>query len=151
MHIYYPANSAGQAIETLYSSPAAGEGLRGDLMNNTVAMEGNDESNDEIKRCESLSHIWFRPILTGFQRFRYMHGRGCSKRHTVGCTDDLSASGEQIGGAGATGDNGQAGGSGGSNATNGGNAAAGGGGGVGGGGRTRRSGLLTVMERPPGE
>lgn len=74
-----------------------------------------------------------------------MHGRGCSKRHTVGYTDELSASGEQIGGVGLAGDNGQAGGGGGAD---GGNTAAGGGGG---GGRTRRSGLLTVMERPPGE
>lgn len=61
-----------------------------------------------------------------------MHGRGCSKRHTVGCTDDLSSSSaspndsttEQLlshSPAPSTS------------------------------GRTRRTGLLTVMERPPGE
>lgn len=80
-------------------------------------MESSEDSNDEIQR--------------------YMHGRGCSKRHTVGCTDDLSknpnspcmdppvahspipsTSGLQSGSSG--------------------------------GGRTRRTGLLTVMERPPG-
>lgn len=58
-----------------------------------------------------------------------MHGRGCSKRHTVGCTDDLSATtvADSLepslahSPAPSTG------------------------------GRTRRTGLLTVMERPPGK
>lgn len=67
LHIYYPANGSsstggggGQPIEGMYSqSPAVvrgAEGLRitgemsGDV--NTMTMEGNDESNDEIKRCE---------------------------------------------------------------------------------------------------
>lgn len=86
---------------------------------------------------------------------RYMHGRGCSKRHTVGCTDDLSASGGQISGVSnagtGNGEGGQAGatGAGAGGASSSGSSNAGGGGG--GGGRTRRSGLLTVMERPPGE
>lgn len=80
-------------------------------------MEGSEDSNDEIQR--------------------YMHGRGCSKRHTVGCTDDLSKSpGSQcmeaplahspIPSSSAMSQSG-------------------------GGGRTRRTGLLTVMERPPGK
>lgn len=72
-----------------------------------------------------------------------MHGRGCSKRHTVGCTDDLSASGEQIVndcGQGVTGPGGVGNAAGGSGPSGGAT-----------GGRTRRSGLLTVMERPPGE
>lgn len=59
-----------------------------------------------------------------------MHGRGCSKRHTVGCTDDLSTSPvissensvEPLAHSPAPSS----------------------------GGRTRRTGLLTVMERPPG-
>lgn len=62
-------------------------------------------------------------------QFRYMHGRGCSKRHTVGCTDDLSPNGPvdslevplPHSPAPSTSS-----------------------------GRTRRTGLLTVMERPPG-
>lgn len=70
-----------------------------------------------------------------------MHGRGCSKRHTVGCTDDLSASGGQLNGNGGNADAGTSQGS----STNGPASAS-----SGGGGRTRRSGLLTVMERPPG-
>lgn len=56
-----------------------------------------------------------------------MVGRGCSKRHTVGCTDDLSPTTvdeESTVGHPTTP---SAGGT-----------------------RTRRTGLLTVMERPPG-
>lgn len=74
-----------------------------------------------------------------------MHGRGCSKRHTVGCTDDLAANGEQIVNAGECGPGGPGVG------LVMGSAASGGPSGVVGGGRTRRSGLLTVMERPPGK
>lgn len=70
---------------------------------------------------------------------RYMHGRGSNKRHTVGCTEDFDLSGEppiahspipstSSAGANQSGINGS------------GNT----------GGRTRRTGLLTVMERPPG-
>lgn len=73
-----------------------------------------------------------------------MHGRGCSKRHTVGCTDDLSASGGQI----SSGTNGEVGAGG--QAIPGGSGVAASGASSGG-GRTRRSGLLTVTERPPGE
>lgn len=86
------------------------------LKSTDANMESSEDSNDEIQR--------------------YMHGRGCSKRHTVGCTDDLSnpsgqpISEQQVGHSpipspgisqGATSS-----------------------------GRTRRTGLLTVMERPPG-
>lgn len=79
-----------------------------------------DSSNDEIQR--------------------YMHGRGSNKRHTVGCTDDYDLSSEPpvahspIPSTSSAGAN-QSGIAGSSNAT---------------GGRTRRTGLLTVMERPPG-
>lgn len=72
LHIYYPANGSGstgggQPIEGMYNqSPAVvrgAEGLRitgemsGDV--NTMTMEGNDESNDEIKRCELWSPCLF--------------------------------------------------------------------------------------------
>uniref|UniRef100_A0A182KD38 KA1 domain-containing protein n=1 Tax=Anopheles christyi TaxID=43041 RepID=A0A182KD38_9DIPT len=65
-----------------------------------------------------------------------MHGRGCTKRHTVGCTDDLSGGNASpmeppqahSPAPTASGTSGT---------------------GAGGGGRTRRTGLLTVMERPP--
>lgn len=65
---------------------------------------------------------------------RYMHGRGCSKRHTVGCTDDLS----QTRASGAEGGLDQQ-----SSTHSPGPQSSG--------GRTRRTGLLTVMERPPGK
>lgn len=75
-------------------------------------MESSEDSNDEIQR--------------------YMHGRGCSKRHTVGCTDDLSKnpSGQNMEPPPLAHSPSPAGGT-----TS---------------GRTRRTGLLTVMERPPG-
>ncbi|XP_035793643.1 uncharacterized protein LOC118467355 isoform X2 [Anopheles albimanus] len=99
------------------------------LMLQTPSSEGTDDSNDEIQR--------------------YMHGRGCTKRHTVGCTDDLST------GCASPMDPTQGShspaplaGPGGTSGSSAGGAGAGGGGG-GGGGRTRRTGLLTVMERPP--
>lgn len=86
LHIYYPASGSGGSgacdpIEGLYSSsnntnnnnisPTSRECLRitqGEMSGvsgvsrgvsdlNTVAMEGNDESNDEIKRCESECYL----------------------------------------------------------------------------------------------
>ncbi|XP_059615059.1 uncharacterized protein LOC132260760 [Phlebotomus argentipes] len=118
LHIYYPTTSnSGQTMENLYNPPpavecfAVGGPERVDSRLESSPIEVGDESNDEIQR--------------------YMHGRGCSKRHTVGCTDDLPATPSSvsspmepplthspvIGGSS--------------------------------GGRTRRSGLLTVTERPP--
>lgn len=83
------------------------------------AMEsGEDSSNDEIQR--------------------YMKLRGCSKRHTVGCTDDLSVSPSgqciepPLAHSPIPSSSGMSQGSSSS-------------------GRTRRTGLLTVMERPPGK
>lgn len=86
--------------------------LKGDMN-----MESSEDSNDEIQR--------------------YMHGRGCSKRHTVGCTDDLSVNPtvqsmeppvahSPIPSTSSMVQGGPS-------------------------GRTRRTGLLTVMERPPGK
>jgi serine/threonine-protein kinase SIK3 len=81
-------------------------------------MEGSEDSNDEIQR--------------------YLHGRGCSKRHTVGCTDDLSKnpSGQSMEPplAHSPIPSTSSGISQGTSSS----------------GRTRRTGLLTVMERPPG-
>lgn len=68
-----------------------------------------------------------------------MQKRGCVKRHTVGCTEDLSVShspGElahlQVPPGGGQAQSGAGSGSAGGNM------------------RTRRTGLLTVTERPPG-
>jgi serine/threonine-protein kinase SIK3 len=83
-----------------------------------TAVEGSDESsNDEIQR--------------------YMLSRGCSKRHTVGCTDDLSKNppGQcmepPLAHSPIPSTSGM------SQCSS--------------GGRTRRTGLLTVTERPPGK
>ena len=67
-----------------------------------------------------------------------MERRGCSKRHTFGCTDDLNAANAQnldtnLQTSSPSPNSGVAGSSSG-----------------GASGRTRRTGLLTVMERPPG-
>lgn len=122
LHIFYPSSIPSQIPnEDLYSrqnsnefmmvtEPAACQ-LKGD-----TNMESSEDSNDEIQR--------------------YMYGRGCSKRHTVGCTDDLSKNpaGQCMDPPLAhspipsTSGMNQSGSS----------------------GRTRRTGLLTVMERPPG-
>lgn len=89
------------------------------LKSTDANMESSEDSNDEIQR--------------------YMHGRGCSKRHTVGCTDDLSknpsgqqSADQQIGHSPIP-----------SPGISQGTATSS--------GRTRRTGLLTVMERPPGK
>jgi hypothetical protein len=84
------------------------------LKSTDANMESSEDSNDEIQR--------------------YMHGRGCSKRHTVGCTDDLSA-GQSMEQPIAHSPIPSPGMSQGSTSS----------------GRTRRTGLLTVMERPPGK
>ncbi|XP_055916407.1 uncharacterized protein LOC129949155 isoform X2 [Eupeodes corollae] len=83
------------------------------MMGHSNTPEVNEESSDEIQR--------------------YMQARGCTKRHTVGCTDDISAShhSEAIGIDQPNLSHSPAPQS-------------------GGGGRTRRTGLLTVMDRPPG-
>ncbi|XP_055621707.1 uncharacterized protein LOC129765419 isoform X3 [Toxorhynchites rutilus septentrionalis] len=123
LHIYYPTTSnfneqpvgepsysgqAGQALAT------GGISVLNDYPMPVVTMvEPTDDTNDEIQR--------------------YMHGRGCTKRHTVGCTDDLST------GNSTPMDPPQAHSPAPSTTVGG-----------GGGGRTRRTGLLTVMERPPG-
>lgn len=71
LHIYYPANNggvattgAGQQMDAVYVSPtgecvamagdqymvAGKSGMISGDVNNSVVIEGNDESNDEIKR-----------------------------------------------------------------------------------------------------
>lgn len=108
---HYSRQNSREFMMMTDASTPSGYQLKGD-----TNMESSEDSNDEIQR--------------------YMHGRGCSKRHTVGCTDDLSKSpGGQCmeppiahspipSSSGIS----QSGSS----------------------GRTRRTGLLTVMERPPG-
>ncbi|XP_065077213.1 uncharacterized protein Sik3 isoform X4 [Ochlerotatus camptorhynchus] len=122
LHIYYPTTSninEQPVAEVVYGSqaahvmtPGAGPVIVDHPMPVTGGTEAPDDSSDEIQR--------------------YMHGRGCTKRHTVGCTDDLSNS----------------------NATSmeppQAHSPAPSSAGTSGGGRTRRTGLLTVMERPPG-
>ncbi|XP_049540937.1 uncharacterized protein LOC125954571 isoform X3 [Anopheles darlingi] len=150
LQIYYPSSSTNfadqsqqqpqqqsqqqqqqQPLSPQQVTDGAGPGVNGvalavdHLMLQTPSSEGTDDSNDEIQR--------------------YMHGRGCTKRHTVGCTDDLSTGCsspmDPPQGSHSPAPMAGAGGASGSSA---------GGAGGGGGGRTRRTGLLTVMERPPG-
>ncbi|XP_001663093.2 serine/threonine-protein kinase SIK3 homolog [Aedes aegypti] len=119
LHIYYPTstNISEQPVgEVVYGSQATHVINPVPLINDhpmpaPVGPEITDDSSDEIQR--------------------YMHGRGCTKRHTVGCTDDLSDNNttpmeppQAHSPAPSTA-------------------------GISGGGRTRRTGLLTVMERPP--
>ncbi|XP_058458349.1 uncharacterized protein LOC131434981 isoform X1 [Malaya genurostris] len=117
LHIYYPTTSNfsdQQSVgDVMYGSQATPVMIpSGDhAMSATPGNEVPDDSSDEIQR--------------------YMHGRGCSKRHTVGCTDDLSS------GNGVPMDSPQI------------HSPAPSTVGATGGGRTRRTGLLTVMERPP--
>lgn len=85
----------------------------------SMQLESSEDSNDEIQR--------------------YMERRGCSKRHTFGCTDDLNAANAQnLEGSLQTNNSPSP------------NSGVTGSGAVGASGRTRRTGLLTVMERPPG-
>lgn len=124
LQIHYPSTSC-QNSDNFYSRQNSREyvmmtdgnhGNSQQIPKTEMNMESSEDSNDEIQR--------------------YMHGRGCSKRHTVGCTEDLSGNGQSmepplahspipsISGMSP-------------------NSASG--------GRTRRTGLLTVMERPPGK
>ncbi|XP_062544542.1 uncharacterized protein LOC134211571 isoform X4 [Armigeres subalbatus] len=120
LHIYYPTSSninESPSGDVVYGVPAAHvinpvPVISDHPMPITGVAEVPDDSSDEIQR--------------------YMHGRGCTKRHTVGCTDDLSANNA------TTMEPPQAHSPAPSNS------------GTSGGGRTRRTGLLTVMERPPG-
>ncbi|XP_062544540.1 serine/threonine-protein kinase SIK3 homolog isoform X2 [Armigeres subalbatus] len=119
LHIYYPTSSninESPSGDVVYGVPAAHvinpvPVISDHPMPITGVAEVPDDSSDEIQR--------------------YMHGRGCTKRHTVGCTDDLSANNA------TTMEPPQAHSPAPSNS------------GTSGGGRTRRTGLLTVMERPP--
>ena len=121
LHIFYPSSMTNPSQLVNDEQMIAEQSATSCQLKSTDAnMESSEDSNDEIQR--------------------YMHGRGCSKRHTVGCTDDLSKNpsgqpntDQQIGHSPipSPGISGQSGASSSS-------------------GRTRRTGLLTVMERPPG-
>lgn len=88
------------------------------------ASGAKEESIEEVQRLVLV----FSKKLSAIQNipYRYMQMRGGVKRHTVGCTDDLTQHGDN--GHGAAGSS--------QNPSN---------------SRTRRTGLLTVMERPPGK
>lgn len=96
-----------------------------------IGAEGTDESNDEIQRYESNEYFLYVGSNMTSSHFRYMHGRGCSKRYTVGSTDEMLSSAitndntseQSLSHSPAPSTS----------------------------GRTRRTGLLTVMERPPGK
>ncbi|XP_053684755.1 uncharacterized protein LOC128734531 [Sabethes cyaneus] len=117
LHIYYPTSTnfndqpAGDVIYGTQAAHVIIPTVVDHPMPAAPGIEVPDDSSDEIQR--------------------YMHGRGCAKRHTVGCTEDLSNSN------GATMEPPQA------------HSPAPTATGASGGGRTRRTGLLTVMERPP--
>lgn len=86
LHIYYPTSTGSNPppaqgqMESYYSGSPQGETSKGTTVPEVVKItddavvsnpaETGEETNDEIQR--------------------YMHGRGCSKRHTVGCTDEFS-------------------------------------------------------------
>lgn len=122
LHIFYPSSmtNPAQVNNDLYSRQNSREFM---MVTDPVPgiikdanMESGEDSNDEIQR--------------------YMHGRGCSKRHTVGCTDDLSTNpGSQMEPPLAHSPIPSTSGMSQSSSS----------------GRTRRTGLLTVMERPPGK
>lgn len=127
MQIFYPSSMANPSQiqrEDLYSRQNSREFMMmteqlpsGCQLKGDMNMESSEDSNDEIQR--------------------YMHGRGGSQRHTVGCTDDLSmnSTGQSMeppiahSPIPSTSGMGQSGSS----------------------GRMRRTGLLTVLqEKPPG-
>lgn len=124
LHIYYPASTnpsqiSDEELMMMTEQASAGCAMKCVGVGGESAMEsGEDSSNDEIQR--------------------YMKMRGGSKRHTVGCTDDLSVSPSgqcmepPLAHSPVPSTSGMSQGGGSSS-------------------RTRRTGLLTVMERPPGE
>ncbi|XP_017865885.1 PREDICTED: uncharacterized protein LOC108615704 isoform X2 [Drosophila arizonae] len=141
LHIYYPAGiSAGNSgvAATPQQMDTAGYYINA----NMNAAPGTSELSPLGEQAAGQLHCC--PENSGEECSeeiqRYMQKRGCVKRHTVGCTEDLSVShspGEcmghmQVGQPGAQAQ------------TPTGNVA--GGGNM----RTRRTGLLTVTERPPG-
>lgn len=55
--------------------------VAGDV-NNTLVMEGNDESNDEIKRCESVAAVQGRRVAEEVSRFPGTCTAGVARRDT---------------------------------------------------------------------
>ncbi|KRG04456.1 uncharacterized protein LOC6579294 isoform X2 [Drosophila mojavensis] len=140
LHIYYPAGiSAGNSgvAATPQQMDTAGYYINA----NMNAAPGTSELSPLGEQAAGQLHCC--PENSGEECSeeiqRYMQKRGCVKRHTVGCTEDLSVShspGEcmghmQVGQAGAQAQTPSGNGAGGGNM------------------RTRRTGLLTVTERPP--
>ncbi|KAH8407497.1 hypothetical protein KR222_003645, partial [Zaprionus bogoriensis] len=142
LHIYYPASVpvgssvagavgvSAQQMDTsgYYINPHAASGTPGA----TELSPLSEQAPGQLHCCpESCGEECSEEIQ------RYMQKRGCVKRHTVGCTEDLSVShnpgelGHLQVPPGAQAQSGAGSGSGGGNM------------------RTRRTGLLTVTERPP--
>ncbi|XP_068144703.1 uncharacterized protein Sik3 isoform X2 [Drosophila tropicalis] len=128
LHIYYPATGSTAVV------PAQPQQM------DTVGYYINSPGNQELSPLnEQAAGLQYCPETSGEECSEeiqsYMQKRGCVKRHTVGCTEDLSVGGDMAHMQVTPGTSNQAAappGSGGGNM------------------RTRRTGLLTVTERPPG-
>ncbi|XP_068144702.1 uncharacterized protein Sik3 isoform X1 [Drosophila tropicalis] len=127
LHIYYPATGSTAVV------PAQPQQM------DTVGYYINSPGNQELSPLnEQAAGLQYCPETSGEECSEeiqsYMQKRGCVKRHTVGCTEDLSVGGDMAHMQVTPGTSNQAAappGSGGGNM------------------RTRRTGLLTVTERPP--
>ncbi|XP_017837515.1 uncharacterized protein LOC108596364 isoform X1 [Drosophila busckii] len=134
LHIYYPASGASVA-----SGSSAANGQQMDAayyMNASLAAAPGAAELSTLNEQPGAAQLHCCAEPSGEECSeeiqRYMQKRGCVKRHTVGCTEDLSVShspadlsaqqAQAATGAGAAAGNNM---------------------------RTRRTGLLTVTERPP--
>ncbi|XP_055374022.1 uncharacterized protein LOC129607224 isoform X2 [Condylostylus longicornis] len=136
LHIIYPTSTSNihhsqQQASQLHqqSQQSCGTQIEGYYQNpNEIKLNQHENMNLFTEKLSLLGAMGHIPAETGEETSdeiqRYMQIRGSSKRHTVGCTDDLSESAID-----ATLSHSPAPQS---------------------GSRTRRTGLLTVMERPPG-
>ncbi|XP_055374021.1 probable serine/threonine-protein kinase MARK-A isoform X1 [Condylostylus longicornis] len=135
LHIIYPTSTSNihhsqQQASQLHqqSQQSCGTQIEGYYQNpNEIKLNQHENMNLFTEKLSLLGAMGHIPAETGEETSdeiqRYMQIRGSSKRHTVGCTDDLSESAID-----ATLSHSPAPQS---------------------GSRTRRTGLLTVMERPP--
>ncbi|KAM8714187.1 hypothetical protein ACLKA7_014342 [Drosophila subpalustris] len=140
LHIYYPASvpvgGNAAAVATGQQMDTSGYYMNPSLNSTPGATELSplsEQSTGQLQCCPENSGEECSEEIQ-----RYMQKRGCVKRHTVGCTEDLSA-GHSPGELGhlQVPPGGQPQTPSGSGSSAGGNM------------RTRRTGLLTVTERPP--